>query len=139
MPIKETVTGIASLRQCHGCGRDLSEVAGNPRKWCSEKCRKMSYYETTCACGRKTWGRERCGDCARGDRLAQRRIAQKQRRIAIVLLRQEGLLNYEIAERLGVSTLAVASQVSQMRQEGWSVPASAYNRHLWMDAHAMVA
>jgi hypothetical protein len=42
-------------------------------------------------------------------------------------MRAEGLLNYEIAERLGATVAAVANAVMHMRELGWEVATTAYH------------
>lgn len=58
---------------CHGCGKALAPSRGPvPRKWCSERCRKVTLYSRPCVdCGatintdgRTTNPRERCNRCA---------------------------------------------------------------------------
>jgi Homing endonuclease associated repeat len=63
------------MKTCQGCGSVLAAPGrpGPPRKWCSDRCRKVSLYSGTCIdCGGRTQrtasglGRRsvRCTDCA---------------------------------------------------------------------------
>lgn len=63
---------ILEVPVCQGCGGELPELKnpGNPRKWCSDRCRKRQYGGRCVECGRRTDGSngrggapERCLRC----------------------------------------------------------------------------
>jgi hypothetical protein len=53
-----------------GCDNELPPSGGRPRKWCSQRCRKVALYSYPCACGalctldRKRTGPVRCFSCS---------------------------------------------------------------------------
>lgn len=63
------------MATCHGCDAELApnKGPGQPRKWCSQKCRKLTLYSKRCidcggVCntdGRVTHAAERCFPCSR--------------------------------------------------------------------------
>ena len=101
------------------------------RKWCSDHCRKEQYKGKCEGCGESTWG-DLCDLCARARVIGQRRVASERTRAEILSLRVDGLLNYEIAERLHLSVLSVNTHVWRMRRDGIDVPKSTYDRSTWM-------
>lgn len=120
----------ATLRVCAGCGELFM---GRYRAiWCSERCRKAQYPSDPCVeCGGPTSsnaanGHElepRCNDC----RLAEQATARELVDQMVLELRGEGLLNYQIADALGLpSAQSVASRVYRMRLEGVAVPRTVY-------------
>lgn len=52
---------------------------------------------------------------------------------SILDLREEGLLNYQIAGKLHKTDLMISSSVTRMRQAGLQVPDSTYDRAGWMN------
>jgi hypothetical protein len=116
-------------RRCEGCGVPLVQPARGRRKWCSERCRKRACYSGECVeCGARTYSgnakpSERCVPCASALSGYERARGREER---VMAMREEGLLNTEIAERLGCSPPAVASLVHAMRLRGRSVPATRY-------------
>lgn len=73
-----------------------------------------------------------CSDCwlrlGMPAHCAQRRQASWD---AVRQLRAEGLLNYEIAERLGFTASKVSTIVHRMRKAGVEVAESSYDRRSW--------
>lgn len=71
-------------RACHGCGATLApnKAPGRQRKWCSDRCRKVTLYSRSCVdCGvtintdgRVTNANQRCVPCAAKHSGAERKV-----------------------------------------------------------------
>lgn len=117
---------------CHGCGAQLppSKNPGNPRKWCSERCRKASYGDPCVDCGARTcYGAEtarvaepRCNDCRQAN-AAERRVTHV---LEMARLRIEGVEPRDIAKRLNIPKSTVAAELTRLRTIGFDVPRSEY-------------
>lgn len=124
------MTPFLEFRTCAGCGEmfPIRSILSRKAKWCSQKCRKGSYGDPCIDCGARTaFGAERarvpeprCAKCAavarRNDELAEQ----------VIELRREGLLNHQIAERLGTSPHVIGNLVYRLRNRGIDVPKTAY-------------
>lgn len=118
--------------RCCGCG---AELPGRQRKWCSERCRKLHYEDGCIDCGAPAWG-NRCLSCSLELLHKKQHIAMTLRRIAILEMRAEGMLNTEIATRLKTTLSAVDSDVYRMRADGVEVPVSTYDASHWASGRA---
>jgi DNA-directed RNA polymerase specialized sigma24 family protein len=120
-----------SDRKCEGCGTPLPHA--DPRRiWCSERCRKQTRYSHPCVdCEKPLNGSDghsakaavRCVRCAA---LAAVPREVREREEAVLRMRAEGMLNYEIAHALECTPSTVGSLVSNMRKRGRNVPVTAY-------------
>lgn len=120
-----------SLCAC-GCGRPVppQRGPGRARKWHSEACRKRQHAQACERCGNPTsHGSESrrvehplCGVCIAADRTK----AADERAAEFVLLRRDGMLDWQIAELFDISPSAVASALYSYRQRGGTVPPSPY-------------
>jgi DNA-directed RNA polymerase specialized sigma24 family protein len=96
-----------------------------------EKVRKARYNGSCVDCGASTrYGSsgpyERCDRCSRMREAERRRAERDARGRQMIEMRRGGLLNYEIAQRLGCSPEAVANLLYRMARDGYDVPRSPY-------------
>lgn len=129
--------GVLLKLICDGCGESFAYVnrpGRNPR-WCSERCRKRTLYGGKCEiCGAITNGYDGPGTasdrCSAHNRPAEDHHAKAEVRTREMLaLRNKGMLNAEIAARMGVSRFAVNAALSRSRlaRFGLAQPPSPYH------------
>jgi RNA polymerase-binding transcription factor DksA len=114
---------------CPGCGDPLPPSRGNaPRKWCSERCRKMQYRRPCANCGAPCGGSDLstyCADCGLRIGLARSRALQHaqvaEKRDLVLALLADGATNREIAERAGTTLGAIGVFVNRLRRYGYDV------------------
>lgn len=104
-----------------------------PQKWCSRRCRQAQYSAPCVDCGRLLSGSD-----GRGPNAPQRcvacvgeRASEAAGRAAVALemwrLREvEGLLNVEIAARVGAANVTVTTELYRLRAVGFAVAKSPY-------------
>jgi hypothetical protein len=116
-----------------GCTNELAptKALGRPRKWCSDRCRRTQYSRECLDCGAALNGSDSAGRHLRCRRCAGLKHALLAGRAEAVLemwrLREtEGLLNKEIAERVGRSASTIATEFQRLRASGFSVPKAPY-------------
>ena len=112
---------------CAGCGVTFSYLRkGGPlRKWCSERCRKLSYIgDARCQeCGgpvsystkdyRK--GARRCASCWNTAGHAEQHEEARERTERMLSMRRAGFSNVEIAEAERTTGASVNTQLSRKR------------------------
>lgn len=112
--------------ECAGCGElfPIRSRFGRKAKWCSEWCRKQQYQRPCAVCGKPCGGSDKstyCSDCGQVHAQEVKAARRDEREAQVIALRAEGLLNYEIAERLGMTTPAVSNLVCRARHRGLEV------------------
>ena len=121
------------MPDCQGCGARLalSKAPGQPRKWCSETCRKSQYAGVCLDCGAPTSGSDgrgpraskRCSGCA--GFVAARAALREQRDEyyrEVERLWKAGMTTMEIASEMDTTVLTIGTRLHRMRRDGWDVP-----------------
>src|SRR5437763_864330 len=116
---------------CRGCNTPVENKGpGKRREWCSERCRKQTLYSVPCVdCGKALNGsdgkgaHERCVPCAAAKTGRDKAWPRWEQ---IAAMRERGLLNKEIAERLDVSAAVIASAVYHAREGGFEIARTTY-------------
>jgi DNA-binding NarL/FixJ family response regulator len=93
------------------------------------RARKESYRGSCIDCGAPTYGgdgapHDRCQGCNTLHAAERQRAMGERRAREILRLRREGLLNTEIAERLGICDETVARSMGRLRKRGEDIPRS---------------
>ncbi len=128
---------VVSERVCKGCGKELPPKTwrGRDRIWCSERCRKDQYSGTCVECGAPTDGTvpgrypgrgapELCITCTR--------LRNLDRNETIIELWEDGWVELDIADHLGLSAGQVRGAIFIARKQGFPVSLHRRrNRELW--------
>lgn len=126
------------MRTCKGCGVELPPKTwqGRDRMWCSERCRKSQYAGACVECGGPTDGTvpgrypgrgapERCRTCTE--------LRNLERNEEIIKLWEDGWVELDIADKLGLRAAQVRGTISHARiRQG--IPVSLHrrrDRELW--------
>lgn len=124
-----------SDNRCGYCQAELVQPRYGRRKWCNDRCRRQATYAGTCQdCGAELNGShgrgkarpKRCMPCANARTARERRRAFDVRLQRMVEMREAGLLNVEIAERLRTTKSAVAMTFVHAKRRGIVVPPAPY-------------
>jgi transposase len=101
----------------------------------ADHARKRSYGGVCDTCGRPTHGSDgrskaptRCAECSIARTVAIVRTRADARKAEVLALRRQGLLNREIAKRVGTSADAINSLVCRMKLDGIDVGSSPYHQ-----------
>lgn len=99
------------MRTCGECGVSIEGRHGRAR-FCSDRCRKLNHGAAWCeVCGKRTgWGTPPPTHCAEHNPSYEKAHERERQRILTAQkLRKQGLLNYEIAERMGSTQWSIAT------------------------------
>jgi DNA-binding CsgD family transcriptional regulator len=101
----------------------------------ADRARKRSYGGVCDTCGGPTHGSDgrskaptRCAECSIARTVAIVRTRADARKAEVLALRRQGLLNKEIAKRVGTSADAVNNLVHRMKRDGINVGPSPYRQ-----------
>jgi hypothetical protein len=127
---REKASAGSAARNCQGCGKSLAGAHGG-RRWCSERCRKMTLYSQPCPrCGAPMNGSDGLGPDApvlckycNGDRLADENRAKAAAFLAEVeALWATGATIREMARELGWKRDSLGAYITRARREGAALP-----------------
>jgi hypothetical protein len=118
----------ATAGRCEGCGGPLP---GRRRKWCSEFCRKRSYWRPCEKCGdpcggvatgHGNGGTRFCVTCGGEVAGALGRERHRPRRELVEALWSDGVSCKGICEAIGVAPRNASTHIARMRARGYNLP-----------------
>lgn len=139
-------SGFVSGRNCEGCGAELpppKRAAGRQRKWCSNRCRRVTLYAGSCVdCGNRTDGSEgpgkaaqRCLECSSRHLHENRRWNQE----TIIVAIQEWAARYGSPPSAGEWNTTLARRGGRRERSTGYPPATTVQREFGSWSAALAA